>query len=108
MSLSGRLHGTILTGAQLMAKPWLGEGQLLEKMREQDDEDAEAEAAGDGSGGGGGGGGGGGVTGAASEAADGTSPPQGPAAHTYADDRGGTGKMRAPPSARARCTSFFD
>ena len=27
MGLSGKLHGTALTGAQLMAKPWLGEGK---------------------------------------------------------------------------------
>ena len=60
MVLRGRLSGTKLTGEQLMAKPWLGEGQLVALMRDKADDEAEAEVAGDGSGGGGGGGSGGG------------------------------------------------
>jgi hypothetical protein len=60
MVLKGRLLGTTLTGEQLMAKPWLGEGHLVAKMRDRDDAEAEQQAASDGDGGGGGGGGSGG------------------------------------------------
>ena len=45
MVLTGKLQGTTLTGEELMAKPWLGEGQLLSKMREKSDIDAEEESA---------------------------------------------------------------
>ena len=55
----------MLTGEQLMQKPWLGEGHLVEQMREKADNEAEQEAAGGGGdeGRGGGGGGGGGSSG---------------------------------------------
>ena len=60
MVLKGKLLGTTLTGEQLMAKPWLGEGQLVALMRDKADDQAEDEAAAGGNGGGDGGGGGGG------------------------------------------------
>ena len=76
MVLKGKLHGTKLKGEELMAKPWLGEGQLVALMREKADDDAEAEAvAGDGGAGGGGddgdGGDGGGGNGGGGDHGDG-------------------------------------
>ena len=53
MDLKGKLSGSKYTGEQLMAKPWLGEGNLVSLMRNKADDEAEAEAAGDGDGGGG-------------------------------------------------------
>ena len=47
MVLKGKLSGTKLKGEELMAKPWLGEGQLVALMRNKADDEAEAEAAGD-------------------------------------------------------------
>ena len=73
MVLKGQLKGTTLTGEELMQKPWLGEGQLVAKMRDKDDAEAEQEAGGDdgGSGGGAGSGVGGGAGLGANAVADG-------------------------------------
>jgi hypothetical protein len=69
MSLAGELSGTALTGEDLMARPWLGEGQLVRLMKEEEEEEADGGAGGGGEGGGGedGGGEGGGGEGGGGE-----------------------------------------